>query len=118
MWAVALPFVIGGVTLTVFSFAIEPWSEVSLTGTLFASLAYVALVGIAAAWLLWFGLIRAGEASRVAAYVFFVPLVGIVIGAIFLDEQLTPSLLVGAALIVCGIYLVNRSGTGEDKADG
>ena len=118
MWAVALPFVIGGVTLVAFSFAIEPWSEVSLTGTLFASLAYVALVGIAAAWLLWFGLIRAGEASRVAAYVFFVPLVGIVIGAIFLDEQLTPSLLVGAALIVCGIYLVNRSGTGEDKADG
>ena len=118
MWAVALPFVIGGVTLVAFSFAIEPWSEVSLTGTLFVSLAYVALVGIAAAWLLWFGLIRAGEASRVAAYVFFVPLVGIVIGAIFLDEQLTPSLLVGTALIVCGIYLVNRSGTGEDKADG
>ncbi len=117
MWAVALPFVIGGVVLTLFSFAVEPWSEFSASGPLFASLAYVSLVGIAAAWLIWFGLIRAGEASRVAAYVFFVPLVGIVIGAVFLDEQLTFSLLVGAALIVCGIYLVNRSPSGEGKSD-
>ena len=30
------------------------------------------------------------------------------IGAIFLDERLTFSLLVGAALVVAGIYLVNR----------
>lgn len=117
MWAVALPFVIGGVVLTFFGTAIESWAEVSFTGPLYASLAYASLVGIATAWLLWFGLIRAGEASRVAAYVFFVPLVGIVIGAIFLDERLTLSLLVGAAMIVCGIYLVNRSPAGEDKAD-
>ncbi|CAN5583372.1 DMT family transporter [soil metagenome] len=115
MWAVAMPFVIGGIVLTAFGTFVESWAAVSPTGALFASLAYVALVGIAAAWLLWFGLIRAGEASRVAAYVFFVPLVGIVMGAVFLDEQLTLSLLIGAALIVCGIYLVNRSPAGVDK---
>lgn len=115
MWAVALPFFIGGIVLTLFSTVVESWSEVSFGTPLYASLAYVSLVGIAAAWLLWFGLIRAGEASRVAAYVFFVPLVGIVIGAIFLDERLTASLLIGAALIVSGIYLVNRSPASQDK---
>ncbi|HZY65441.1 MAG TPA: DMT family transporter [Rubrobacteraceae bacterium] len=115
MWAVAMPFVIGGVVLTAFGTVIESWSEVSFSGPLFASLAYASLVGITLAWLIWFGLIRAGEASRVAAYVFFVPLVGMVIGAIFLAERLTPSLLVGAALIVCGIYLVNRSPAVEGK---
>ena len=115
MWAVALPFVVGGVVLTLFSFATESWSEVSPTNTLFASLSYVSLVEIALAWLIWFGLIRAGEASRVAVYVFFVLLVGIVIGAIFLDERLTLSLLIGSALIVSGIYTVNRSATGKDK---
>ncbi len=52
---------------------------------------------------------RAGEASRVAAYVFFVPLAGIVIGAVFLNERLTVSLLIGTVLIVSGIYLVNRA---------
>ncbi|CAN5662033.1 DMT family transporter [soil metagenome] len=114
MWAVALPFGIGGLVLTAFGTVTEPWSSVEFSGTLFVSLAYVSLVGIAAAWLLWFGLIRAGEASRVAAYVFFVPLVGILIGAVFLGERLALSLLAGAALIVCGIYLVNRSPSEED----
>jgi drug/metabolite transporter (DMT)-like permease len=115
MWAVAIPFVAGGMVLTLFGFAIESWSEVSPTGTLFASLSYVSLVEIALAWLIWFGLVRKGEASRVAVYVFFVPLVSIVIGAIFLDERPTLSLLIGAALIVTGIYTVNRSPTGKDK---
>jgi drug/metabolite transporter (DMT)-like permease len=115
MWPVAIPFVIGGVALTLFSFATESWSEVSPTGALFASLSYVSLVEIALAWLIWFSLIRAGEASRVAVCVFFVPLVSIVIGTIFLDEQLTLSLLVGTFLIVTGIYVVNRSSTVKDE---
>ena len=115
MWAVAIPFVAGGLVLTLFGFATESWSEVSPTGALFASLSYVSLIEIALAWLIWFGLIRAGEASRVAVYVFFVPLVSIVAGAIFLDERLTTSLLVGTALIVTGIYTVNRSPTGKHK---
>jgi drug/metabolite transporter (DMT)-like permease len=109
------PFVLGGTILTLFGFAIESWWEVSPTATLFASLSYVSLVEIALAWLIWFGLIRAGEASRVAVYVFFVSLVSIVIGAIFLDERPTTSLLIGTCLIVTGIYSVNRSSTGKDK---
>ncbi len=115
MWAVAIPFVIGGIMLTTFGTIIESWSEVSSTGTLFASLLYVSLVEIALAWLIWFGLIRAGEASRVAVYVFFVPLVSIVVGTIFLDEQLTTSLLIGTILIITGIFAVNRSSTGKSR---
>lgn len=115
MWAVAIPFVIGGMVLTLFGLIIESWSEVSPTATLFWSLSYVSLVEIALAWLIWFGLVRAGEASRVAVYVFFVPLVSIVIGAIFLDEQLTFSLLIGTFLIVTGIYTVNRLSKGKNK---
>jgi O-acetylserine/cysteine efflux transporter len=115
MWAVAIPFVIGGMVLTLLGLWIESWSEVSPTAALFASLAYVSLVEIALAWLIWFGLVRTGEASRVAVYVFLVPLVSIVIGAIFLNEQLTTSLLIGTFLILTGTYTVNRSSTGKDK---
>ena len=115
VWAVALPFVVGGVVLTLFGLATESWSEVSPTATLLASLSYVSLVEIALAWLIWFGLVRTGEASRVAVYLFFVPLVSIVVGAVFLDERLTVSLLIGTFLIVTGIYTVNRSSTGKDE---
>ena len=108
LWAVAVPFVVGGVALTALGLVVEPWDEVSLTGGFAASLLYSALVGISAAWVIWFALIRAGEASRVAAYIFAVPLTAVLIGAVFLDEPLSFSLLVGAALVVSGIYLVNR----------
>ena len=115
LWAVALPFLIGGVTLTAFGLVVESWGEVSWTGAFVGSLLYSSLIGISAAWVIWFALVRAGEASRVAAYIFAVPLTAVLIGALFLDEPLSYSLLVGAALVVCGIYLVNRRPREEQK---
>jgi len=107
-WAVAAQFTLGGVFLMGLGFVLERLSEVSFTGTFVASLLYVALAGTAIAWVLWLGLVRVGEASRIAAYVFFVPLVSILMGVLFLNEVLSPWLLAGAALIVLGTYLVNR----------
>lgn len=37
-------------------------------------------------------------------------------GAVSLGEHLSPWLLAGAALVVCGIYLVNRRSAQEEKA--
>jgi drug/metabolite transporter (DMT)-like permease len=116
LWSVAAPFLIGGLLLTSLGLVLEPLSSISWTGTYVVSWLYTSVVGTAFAWVLWLGLVRAGEASRVAAYVFFVPLVSVLLGAIFLGEPLSPLLLVGAALVVCGIYLVNRRGAGEKKA--
>jgi O-acetylserine/cysteine efflux transporter len=116
LWAVAVPFALGGVFLTGLGLVLEPYAGISWTGTFVASWLYTALVGTALAWVLWLGLVRAGEASRVAAYVFFVPLVSVLIGALFLGEALSPSLVIGAVLVVFGIYLVNRQGAEEKKA--
>jgi drug/metabolite transporter (DMT)-like permease len=63
-------------------------------------------------WSLWFGLVGSGEAGRAASYIFFVPLVSLAIGSVFLHETLGPSLLVGAALVILGVYLVNRRPVG------
>ena len=82
--------------------------DITWSARFVAALAFAGLVGTAAAWSLWFGLVAAGEAGRAASYIFFVPLVGVVVGAVLLDETLTASLLVGAALVVLGVYLVNR----------
>jgi drug/metabolite transporter (DMT)-like permease len=108
LWSVALPFTLGGVFLVGLALVLEPLSEISWNGTFVASLLYAALVGTASAWVLWFGLVSVGEASRVSAYVFFVPLVSILIGALLLGETLSLSLLIGAALVISGIYLVNK----------
>ena len=120
LWAVGGPFLLGGICLTALGLALEPLSEISWTGTYVASWLYASLVGTALAWILWLGLVRAGEASRVSAYVFFVPLVSVLLGALFLGESLSSLLLVGAALVVSSIYLVNRQGSqrgaGEKKS--
>ena len=112
LWAVAVPFSAGGVVLTGLGLVLEPLSSISWTGTYFASFLYTALVGTALAWMLWLGLVKAGEASRVSAYVFFVPLASVLLGAAFLGETLSLWLLAGAALVICGIYLVNRQSAG------
>jgi len=108
LWAVAAPFLVGGMVLVALGLAVESWSAVSWTWEFVASILYSSLVGISAAWVIWFALVRAGEASRVAAYIFAVPLTAVLIGVVFLDEPLSYTLLIGAALVVCGIYLVNR----------
>ncbi|MCA1687867.1 MAG: DMT family transporter, partial [Actinobacteria bacterium] len=116
LWAVAVPFLVGGVMLTALGLVVESWGEVSWTGGFVASMLYSSLVGISAAWVIWFALVRAGEASRVAAYIFAVPLTAVLIGVVFLDEPLGYPLLIGAALVVCGIYLVNREPRRAKKA--
>lgn len=115
LWAVAVPFSAGGVVLTGLGLVLEPLSGISWTVTYAASFLYTALVGTALAWMLWLGLVKAGEASRVSAYVFFVPLASVLLGAIFLGETLSPWLLAGAALVVCGIYLVNKQSAGGSQ---
>ena len=117
LWAVALPFSLGGILLSGLGLVLEPFSDISWNQTFVASWLYTVLVGTALAWMLWLGLVRAGEASRVSAYVFFVPLISLLLGVLFLGEPLSPWLLVGAILVVSGIYLVNRR-EGEEKKAG
>jgi O-acetylserine/cysteine efflux transporter len=110
-WSVAIPFLVGGLVLTAGGAAVEgtsiDWSREFVVAFVFA-----ALVGTALSWSLWFGLVSSGEAGRAASYIFFVPLISLVIGAVFLHESLGPSLLAGAALVILGVYLVNRRGRG------
>ncbi len=118
LWAVALPFLMGGVVLTTLGLSLERVSEISWTGPLLWSVLYSSFVGTGLAWLLFFGLVRAGEASRVASFIFVVPLAAVLIGAVLLDETLGLPLLAGAALVVSGIYLVNRTPRATKEAPG
>ena len=117
LWAVALPFVAGGVMLTAVGLFVEDWGSITWNGTFVSSMLYSGVIGISLAWVIWFALVRAGEASRVASYIFFVPLTAVLIGVLFLDEPLGYTLLVGAAFVVSGIYLVNRQPRGKKGAE-
>ena len=116
LWAVGVPFLAGGATLLALGLVSEPWSAISWSPPFIASLLYSSLVGTGFAWLLFLGLVRAGEASRVASYIFFVPLVAVIIGVVTLGESIGAALLVGSALVVAGIYLANHTPTEKKPA--
>jgi drug/metabolite transporter (DMT)-like permease len=44
----------------------------------------------------------------VTVFVFFTPLFALLFGALWLDEPVTPGLLLALALVALGIVLVNR----------
>ncbi|MEO0948844.1 MAG: EamA family transporter, partial [Cyanobacteria bacterium J06641_5] len=52
--------------------------------------------------------VRAIGAARTAVFINFIPVVAVTLAVFFLEEPLTPALLVGGALAVGGIFLTNR----------
>jgi drug/metabolite transporter (DMT)-like permease len=84
LWAVAIPFVGGGIVLTVVG-GVREGSDIA-----------------------WTGHVAAGEASRASAYIFVVPVVAVLLGVLLLDETFHLVQAVGSVLVVAGIYLVNR----------
>jgi len=60
------------------------------------------------AFVVWFSALGRMPAGRVAGFVYLVPMFAVASSRLLLNEPVTPALLVGAAILVGGIWLVNR----------
>jgi probable blue pigment (indigoidine) exporter len=74
------------------------------------SFAYLTLVMSVGASLLWFWLLAHGDATRLSAFYFLVPVFGLVIGHLLLGEVVTQRDAFGAIAIAVGISLAQRAG--------
>tara|TARA_R110001592_G_scaffold337300_1_gene623618 strand:+ start:235170 stop:236096 length:927 start_codon:yes stop_codon:yes gene_type:complete len=100
---------IGFIALTLWSVWTEQ-TDINLTSTVIASLAFHG-VGVAfLAFLLWFWLLTHYKASQLGILSFMTPVLGVLLGGWWLDEQIEPNFIVGAGLIVAGILLVSSHG--------
>ncbi|MEM7113622.1 MAG: DMT family transporter [Chloroflexota bacterium] len=81
-------------------------SQVTTTG--YGALVYAAIMGTFGGMMLAFYNIKrfGATASSMTAYV--IPIVANIGGILLLDEIFTPGMLLGTALIVIGIYIINR----------
>ena len=109
LWLVALPFTFGGIVLISVGLISESFTQIHFTGEFVASLTYSFLIATGVSWALWLHLVHMGEVSKVASWTFFVPLLSVLIGAIWLHETITVFLVIGLVAIVSGIYLVNHT---------
>ncbi len=81
----------------------------ALDATAWAAAAYSMLFSSAFGFAAWgWGVSRAG-ANRVLIYQYLVTLIGVSTGIVLLGESFGPQQLVGAAVIVAGVYLAKRS---------
>jgi len=75
--------------------------------TTWIALVWLGLIGSFIAAVLWFGMIYEIGPSRTSMVTYMFPLVGVLLGIIFLDEKLSWQVVVGGLLILAGIYIVN-----------
>ena len=75
---------------------------------------YLLLAGVVTtvAYLFYFGAIKAGDVSRVAPVDRLSLVFSILFAVVFLSEKITPTLIVGAGLMVVGALVVAASGSG------
>lgn len=106
-WMVVMQLIIGGSVLLLAGFIIEEPQLISWNGELISSIIWGSTAGMAIAQFLYYKLINEGEASKVGAFTFIVPIISVIISSIFLDENITVNLFFGMLLVGTSIYLVN-----------
>jgi drug/metabolite transporter (DMT)-like permease len=72
-----------------------------------AGILYLALPGTVVAWLLWARVLKHVAAGTASAFIFSVPLIGVMLSWGLLDEAISARVTVGACLISMGIVFVN-----------
>ena len=74
------------------------------------ALLWLGLLGSCVAYILFFGLMNTIGPTRTTMVTYIPPLVGVILGAIFLGERLNWQAILGGALILSGIAVVNLKG--------
>ncbi len=97
-----------GVLLAPVALLREGAPQIPTSGPVMLSLAYLILILSVGASMLWFWILRHGEASRVSAYYFLTPVFGLLLGALLLGERLVPLDAGGLALIAAGLWMAAR----------
>lgn len=84
----------------------QPWTVTPDLQAVFA-IVWLGILGSGVAYLLVFRLFARWGATRTTLVAYVIPVVGIALGFIFLQEPLDLRILIGTALVIAGIGLVN-----------
>ena len=69
---------------------------------------WLGLLGSCLAYLLYFYLIQAVGPTQASMVTYLIPVLGVALGVIFLDERITFQLIGGSLLVGLGVWVVNR----------
>jgi drug/metabolite transporter (DMT)-like permease len=93
--------------LFILSLILEPKWIYRINTSITVFLLYQSLIVAFISYFIWFKLIHEYSVSRLSAFTFFTPIFGVLFGVLFLNEELTVSLMVGLPMVSLGIFIVN-----------
>jgi drug/metabolite transporter (DMT)-like permease len=73
------------------------------------SLAFMGVLGTAFAYIWFFDGVKVVGPARAAVFINLVPIVAIALGVALLGERLALSMVAGAALVISGVWIINRA---------
>ncbi len=97
-----------GLALVLPALLLEHPEQVRIDAPLAWSFLYLVLVISIGASLLWFWLLKRGEASTVSSYYFLTPIAGLALAALLLGEPFGLRDALGLVAVATGIALINR----------
>ena len=97
--------VVGGAAL-----ALERGRPLDFTPQALGSILYLAVMGSAVAFSLYFWLLQHVRATRLALVAYGIPIVAVAVGALAFDEPVTLRVILGAVLVLAGCALATRRG--------
>jgi len=105
---VGMQMLVGAVALSIPALTLETW-EVTWTPVVQVAFAYTVIVPGIIATYIWFVLVGRIGATKAATFHFLNPFFGVAIAAALLGERLSMIDVIGVAIIMAGIYAVQRS---------
>ena len=86
----------------------QPWNLSPSLDSMIALL-YLGIFPTGVAWLLRFHILKNNGVVFQSQVAFLIPIFGVILGYIFLNELITSKVIVSLLLVILGIYLVKTS---------
>lgn len=106
----AVPMAITGVGMGALSWLVESDREMSFGAAPVLALFYLAILGSALPFTIYFWLLKHQTASALSLINYATPVIAVAIGTLFLAEPFTLRILIGGALVLAGVGVAVRRG--------
>ncbi len=109
--AMAYLMFIGGIVIVPFA-SLQTLSDLPrLTLDGWLAILFLGIFCSGVGYLVWYDALSKVDASQLSSLSYIQPMITVIVAALLLGETITPAILLGGAVILFGVYLVNRSAT-------
>jgi drug/metabolite transporter (DMT)-like permease len=112
-----IPMALGAITLLLTSMIFESWKNMRFDASTVIAVLYLAVFGSVVAFTLYFYVLKHISVVLLSMTSFITPVLALTAGAVVLGEKFPPGTLLGAALIFCGILVLNLFGENRSRSE-